>query len=262
MSDIVVKSISLYPIKSLDPVVVESAQILSSGALEHDREFALFDEQGHWINGKRDGRIHRIRAHYDLPQLLVTWGIKDSPSSQPKTFHLVDNPRELEDWFGNYFGFRVLVKRNTQTGFPDDLEAPGPTIIGSSTLQEVGSWFGILDPVETSRRFRANVEVATESPFWEDCLFGEPGTTLTFRIGDVIVHGVNPCQRCVVPSRNPSTGAPTPDFQRRFAAKRAETLPIWSTQSRFNHYYRLAVNTRIPQSEAGKFLRAGDPVIR
>ena len=294
MSVIAVRSISLYPIKSLDPVVVEAARILSTGALEHDREFALFDEQGDRLNGKRDARIHGIRAHYDLPQLLVTLRTKNAPSSaeegagggggqandfvEPttpypllsqgggifpsRTFHLVDNQRELEDWFGNYFGFRVSVQRNTRTGFPDDLEAAGPTIIGSSTIQEVGSWFEIPDPAETERRFRASIEIATESPFWEDCLFGEPGTPLTFRIGDVTVHGVNPCQRCVVPSRNPSTGAPTPDFQRVFAVKREETLPSWAAQSHFNHYYRLAVNTRIAQSEAGKFLRPGDLVIR
>jgi uncharacterized protein len=260
VSDIVVKSISLHPIKSLDPVVVQAARVLASGALEHDREFALFDEQGNRINGKRDARIHRIRAHYDLPHFLVTLGETGGPP--PKTFHLIDDQGELEDWFGNYFGSRVLVKRNTLTGFPDDLEAAGPTIVGSATIQEVGSWFGILDPVETSRRFRANIEVATESPFWEDCLFGEPGTPLTFRIGDATVHGVNPCQRCVVPSRNPSTGAPTPDFQRVFTAKRAQTLPAWVTQSHFNHYYRLTVNTRIPQSEAGKYVRSGDLVVR
>ena len=259
MSDIVVKSISLHPIKSLDPVVVQAARVLASGALEHDREFALFDEQGNRVNGKRDARIHRIRAHYDLPGLLVTLRTKDSPS---KTFHLVDDQDELAGWFSNYFGFRVFVKRNILTGFPDDLEAAGPTIIGSSTIQEVGSWFGILDPVETRRRFRANIEVAAESPFWEDCLFGEPGTPLAFHIGDVTVYGVNPCQRCVVPSRDPSTGAPTPDFQRVFATRRAETLPSWATQSHFNHYYRLTVNTRIPQSEAGKFLCAGDLVVR
>jgi len=260
VSDIVVQSISLYPIKSLDPVDVQTARVLSSGALEHDREFALFNEQGDRINGKREARIHRIRAHYDLPRLLVT--LSDGEKPPPTPFHLVDNRRELEDWFGSYFGFRVSLERNTETGFPDDLESPGPTIIGSSTLHEVGSWFGILDPVETHRRFRANIEVATSSPFWEDCLFGEPETTLAFQIGNATVHGVNPCQRCAVPSRNPSTGALTPDFQRVFATRRAETFPPWATPSRFNHYYRLAVNTRIPQSEAGKFLHAGDLVIR
>jgi len=83
---------------------------------------------------------------------------------------------------------------------------------------------------------------------------------LQFRIGDVTVLGVNPCQRCPVPSRDTSTGLADPDFQRRFAAKREATLPPWVVKTRFNHYYRLAVNTRIPPSEAGKVLRPGDIV--
>jgi len=79
-------------------------------------------------------------------------------------------------------------------------------------------------------------------------------------MGDVTILGVNPCQRCAVPSRDPSSGSVTPEFQRVFSEKRAAKLPPWATQSRFNHYYRLAVNTRIPVSQAGKLLRVGDAV--
>jgi len=250
MTTTIVQSISLYPIKSLDPILVESARLLPSGALEHDREFALFDEQDKVINGKREARIHRVRAGYDLEKFSVT--LNDS-----KAFHLVNDRREIEDWFRDFLGMGVSMKRNTQTGFPDDLESPGPTIVSSATLREVSAWFGI-DPQETRRRFRANIEIATDEAFWEDRLFGDADSTLEFRIGDVTILGVNPCQRCAVPSRDPSTGSVTPEFQRVFSEKRAEGLPPWATKSRFNHYYRLAVNTRIPSSQSGKLLRIGD----
>lgn len=252
------QSISIYPIKALDAVVVPAARILAGGALEHDREFALFDEQGNRINGKREPRIHSIRAVYDLDGFLVTLC---SPNSQAQTFHLLHDMEEIEEWFGNFLRFRVSLQRNTQTGFPDDLESPGPTIVSSGTLREVRSWFNIADIEETRRRFRANIEIASEIPFWEDRLFDIADTTVEFRIGEVAFHGVNPCQRCVVPSRNPSTGAMTHDFQRVFAARREKTLPSWATTSRFNHFYRLAVNTRIPSSEAGKAVRTGDKVV-
>ena len=91
--------------------------------------------RGNWINGKRDARIHRIRASYDLEDLQVTLRVDDSAQ---ETFHLVENRRALEDWFGDFLGFPVLVKRNTTVGFPDDLESPGPTVVGSGTLREVG----------------------------------------------------------------------------------------------------------------------------
>ena len=251
MSAIVVRSISLFPIKSLDPVVVESARVLASGALEHDREFALFDEHGKVINGKRVPAIHRVRAVFDLDNSVVTL-------NESKAFHLIHDHAQLEDWLSSALERRVSMQRNTVTGFPDDLEASGPTIVGSATIHEVGSWFGITQPDEIKRRFRANIELETDKPFWEDRLFDEPETTVRFEIGAVTVLGVNPCARCAVPSRNPWTGSVTPEFQSIFAVKRAESLPPWATPSRFDHYYRLAVNTRIPASEAGKIIRTGD----
>lgn len=249
-----VKNISIYPIKSLDPVDVSEARVLPCGALEYDREFALFDGEGKLINGKRDARIHRIRATYNLEDSLVTLSADDLP---PETFHLTESRRQIEAWVGAFLGLPVFLQRDTQTGFPDDLESPGPTIVGSATLTAVASWFNIEDQT-TARRFRANIQIGCEVPFWEDRLFGEANTVVEFRIGDVLVHGVNPCQRCAVPTRHPKTGEVTADFQRLFAEKREQTLPPWATRSRFNHYYRLAVNTRIPSSEAGKFIHAGD----
>jgi uncharacterized protein YcbX len=256
-SNVFIKSLSLYPIKALDPVVVSSARILPSGALEHDREFALLDAQGNFINGKRNAKIHGVRARYDLANFQVALSAGDSA---PQTFSLADDTRSLEQWFENVLGIRVFLHRNGETGFPDDLDSPGPTIIGSATLSEVSSWFGIREVQETSRRFRANIEIETPVPFWEDVLFDLPDTTRSFRVGDVKVEGVNPCQRCVVPSRDPSSGAVIADFQRVFAARREQMLPAWAERSRFNHFYRLAVNTRIPAIEAGKSFHAGDVV--
>ena len=62
----------VHPIKSLDRVAVSEAVVFPGGGLQHDREFALFDSNGRWINGKRDPRIHLIRSEYDLPRLIVT----------------------------------------------------------------------------------------------------------------------------------------------------------------------------------------------
>jgi uncharacterized protein YcbX len=128
-------------------------------------------------------------------------------------------------------------------------------------VREVRTWFNFESDAETSARFRANIEVDGGEPFWEDRLFGREGTHVEFRIGDVTMHGVNPCQRCVVPSRDPKTGVVTEGFQKIFAERRAATLPAWSEPSRFNHHYRLSANTRIPATEAGKILRVGDPVL-
>ncbi len=64
----------------------------------------------------------------------------------------------------------------------------------------------------------------------------------------------------MVPSRDPVTGESYAGFQRTFATRREETLPAEVARSRFNHFYRLSLNTRVPLSEAGKVIRLGDEV--
>jgi len=58
--------ITLYPVKSLDGIDVETARILPAGGLEHDRRWRLVDMEGRVVNAKRTGRFHPIRAEYDL----------------------------------------------------------------------------------------------------------------------------------------------------------------------------------------------------
>jgi uncharacterized protein YcbX len=256
MSTPTVSALFLHPIKSLDRVVVSEAKVLSSGAFAHDREFALFDHEHYCVNGKRNARIHLIRAAYDLTNFTVTVRIQDQSDAQ--TFHLLDEQTRLEAWFSNFFGFPVTIKRDVNTGFPDDPESPGPTLISGATLDEVSSWFPDLDREQTSRRFRANIEINNVLAFWEDRLFGEPRQTIQFTIGPVQMHGVNPCQRCVVPTRHPETGDVMHGFQKTFSMKRHATLPAWVNTSRFNHFYRLSINTRVPSSEAGKVIHVGD----
>ncbi|MCI0337871.1 MAG: hypothetical protein L0226_09860 [Acidobacteria bacterium] len=95
---------------------------------------------------------------------------------------------------------------------------------------------------------------------WEDCLFNASGTVVDFEIGSVHLNGIKPCQHCVVPSRDPFTGETLTGFQIAFARKCRETPPDWAESSRFDHYYCLSVNTRIPLTEAGKIIRAGDEI--
>ncbi|MGB2669257.1 MAG: hypothetical protein WAO11_00940, partial [Candidatus Acidiferrum sp.] len=97
--------------------------------------------------------------------------------------------------------------------------------------------------------------------FWEDQLFGESDTSVVrFKIGDIAFEGSNPCARCPVPSRDSYTGAADAGFQKRFSELRRAQLPAWAPEARFDHFYRLAVNTRVPSTECGKLLRVGNLV--
>ena len=155
----------------------------------------------------------------------------------------------------------VTVTRDKELGFPDDTEARGPTVISTATLEAVAEWFPETDADEMRRRFRANLEIGDVPAFWEDQLYTTAGSTRAFSIGDVRFAGTNPCQRCVVPTRDSFDGTAEPGFSQRFEMVRRNTLPPWAEASRFNHYYRLAVNTLALTGQGGMALSIGDDVV-
>lgn len=250
--------ITVYPIKSLDGITLDKVEITPGGSLKYDREFAFVDEDGKFINGKKFSQIHSIHAHYLLTESLVEFSFEQS--SLKKTFHLEKEKNGIEKFFSDFFGKKLSFRQNKGSGFPDDLNAYGPTVVGTASLEEVAKWFPQISFEELYRRFRPNLLINSAPPFWEDNLFGEKGEEKFFQIGEIIFAGVNPCARCAVPTKNPAGGEAVPFFQKHFSDKRKSSLPEWANISQFDHYYRFCVNTRIPVTEAGKFLSVGDPI--
>jgi hypothetical protein len=249
--------IFVFPIKSLDGISVEAARITAGGILEQDRVYAIFDEAGAYVNGKRTTRIQLLRCEYD-PALreIQLW---EEGQSTRMVFSLAERTR-LDRWLGDFFGFTVNVRHEPHSGFPDDRTAFGPTVVCEASLRAVAGWYPGLDLASVRRRFRTNLEIDDADAFAEDSLFGGPDELRPFSIGAVQFKGHNPCQRCVVPTRDPDTAAPIPNFQKTFMELRRQHLPAWADARRFNHYYRFAVNTSVGPAEAGKVLRVGDPL--
>ena len=249
--------IVIYPIKSLDGKIVDRAKISAGGALEFDRRWAIVDADGKVVNAKRTAKVQQLRSQFDFTE-DPTITIQTAKKNTSYTFCLTTELTELASWLSQFFGFPVNIIENSIVGFPDDLDAYGPTIVSTATLETICEWFPDLDLAEVRRRFRTNLELTGVPAFWEDRLFGTPGEVINFQLGAVRLHGVNPCQRCIVPTRDWITGNASPKFQQIFNQQRQLTFPPEVNRSRFNHFYRLAVNTRIPLAEAGKFLNTGD----
>ena len=249
--------IQIFPIKSLDGLLVGQTQITAGGILSNDRVYAIFDKDGKVVNGKRTPLVHKLRCKFDAEIREIRLWQNDESSA--KQFYL-DAPERMEKWLGDFFGFPVTLRREPQKGFPDDREAFGPTITSDASLREIQKWFPELTLESVRRRFRTNLELEGGEPFCEDRFFGAPGELKPFQIGAVNVFGHNPCQRCVVPTRDPDSGKAVTDFQKRFMELRKKYLPGWANAQRFNHFYRFTVNTSIPPDEAGKSLRVGDAV--
>jgi len=247
--------IVIYPIKSFDGIEVDAARVLPSGALEFDRRFALFDADGKFINAKRTPRIHLLRSTIDTAARRIAL----SSGGSKCEFQIDADRKALEEWLSQFFGLPIHLEENTAGGFPDDTVAPGPTIISRATLAEVAIWYEGLALDDVRRRFRANLEIDGVEAFWEDRLYSDEGTAIRFRVGEVFLEGTNPCQRCVVPTRSPESGERYREFSAIFEKRRYEMLPFWATRSRFDHFYRLAVNTRPVPGSSGT-IRVGDEV--
>ena len=249
--------IHLHPVKSLDAQSVDSAVLMAGGALRHDRRFALRDYNGEFVDGKRAPKVHLLRSHFDTATNQLELRVEGS--STVERFDVYVQRRELEAWLTEYFGQPLELVEDPAAGFPDDTESPGPTVISTATLTAVADWFPGLSADETRNRFRANLEIDGVEAFWEDRLVAGEGRVVRFRIGEAELWGTNPCQRCVVPSRNPRSGETTREFAKVFSRFRQQSLPEWAPADRFDHFYRLSVNTRLAGNREC-VLRVGDEV--
>jgi uncharacterized protein YcbX len=254
-------------------VSVNEARIGPNGGLELDRVWALYSADGRWVNAKRTAAMHLIRASYAPDKTSVTLTVPGDRRNIPAmTFAFPGDAEGAAEWFSMYFEQAIQV-RYTREGFPDDGLAAGPTIVSTASLKAVCQWFPGMTIEEARRRFRTTLELdaagagsagtaETLPPFWEDQLFAESETSIVrFRIGDVAFEGSNPCARCPVPARESQTGITNDGFQKRFTDLRRAQLPPWAPGERFDHFYRLATNTRVPSTECGKLLCVGDPLM-
>jgi uncharacterized protein YcbX len=278
-------NIRIHPIKSLDPVYLNECRIGPAGGLALDRAWALHSVDGKWVTATRAPILHLVRAVYSPDLRSVTLSVPgDSRQIPTRTFAFPDAHEDASEWFSVFFDQQIIV-RYSPDGFPDDPIAGGPTLVSTASLRAVCEWFPQITLEEARCRFRTNLEIdfipdhpdtnanpgkkpgseinadALMPAFWEDQLFGEnERSVVRFKIGDIHLEGSNPCARCPIPPRNPFTGVNLDGFQKRFAQLREATLPAWSPRSRFDHFYRFAVNTRIPHTEANKLLRINDPL--
>lgn len=301
--------ITVYPVKSLDGVEVTAARVLAGSGLEHDRRWQLVDMEGRVVNAKRMPIVHAIRTEYaiegleaigsagsELPGLgpnvialavdpaalaaAAIPGVERLARLSPDVFPLVPGSAGPCGWLSEAFGFGVLLLERREGGFPDDRDAPGPTLAATATLAEVARWFS-LDLAECRRRFRVNLEIGGCNAFWEDALASPareavepppavlpadllvdpyaalpPPEPREITIGAARLVAVNACRRCVVPTRDSRTGEVSEQFRDNFEARRSRSLRPDVDAATWSHWYRLAVNT----AQACGTLTTGAPV--
>jgi uncharacterized protein len=252
----VVNRIVIYPVKSLDEISLQKAQIGNGGCLLHDREYAIVNSNGKFIKGKNNDLIYLLRSAIDFENEIISF--RHQCEDDWHMFHLQNDKQAINEFLSNFFKMPVTLIRNTEGEFLDIPVQSGVTVLSNASLQMVGTWFNDMDMEETRKRFRATIEITDVPAFWEDKLFLEEGIAIEFKIGEVTLHGISPRARCVVPSRNPQTGEILHGFPKIFAQQRTQTLPPWSTLEDYGHAYYLSVDCYIPPTEFGKWISIGD----
>lgn len=266
--------IRVYPIKALDGVDIDSVSVRGDGWIDYDRQYAMFDENGDYVNGRQNQLVHKIQSDIDLESGTVELGIYDTDKQFSCNLEGIDDNPELDEWLSEFFDEPITVEQAKKSNFTDSaggnvpyrISATGPTIVSRETLVEVASWYDDLGVEDIRRRLRTNFEIIGGGAFWEDQLFTDGEHAVVFTIGDVTHHGMMSKPRCVTPSRDPDTGELNKNFSKTFIENRRESFPEWAEADNlgihiefdFDHYYFLTVVTRIPSGESGKEISVGE----
>ncbi len=256
MSQAILDRITIFPIKSLDGMELESALISEGGCLLHDRELAITDEMGIPINGKNNAQVHALLSYVDFSKSSISFSPRARENWQ--SFIIPDELKQINTYLSEFFGMPAFIHQNKRGRFLDIPDISGATLISTETLQAVTQWFPGMDIVETRNRFRATLEIKAVTAFWEDYLFAGSDEAVEYRIGEVTLFGMSPRARCIVPTRHPTTGESWPGFAKSFNKHRGESIPAWSRLSEYGNHYFLTVDSLLPPSEVGKTIRRGD----
>ena len=253
-----IKGITIYPVKSLDGISLLKARIGPGGCLEHDREYAIINNNGKYVNGKSNALVHLLRSEIDFESETIS--LKHETEINWHRFHLQNDKAAIDEFLSAFFNIPVALHKNTEGKFLDIPVKSGITVLSTASLQAVSGWFNDMPPAETKQRFRATIEIANVPAFWEDNLFYQEIIVVEFKIGETTLYGMSPRARCVVPARHPQTGESMYAFQKTFAKHRIENLPGWSALQDYGHGYYLSVDCYIPPTEIGKWIEVGDEV--
>lgn len=225
-----VTALQTTPIKGAMLDRHEALEIGPNGVVTN-RRFFLIDARGLMFNGKRNGRLARLRADYapesgrltvELPGGETVTGvprpvgepIETSFYGRPVAGHEVDGP--FSEALSDYVGQPLRMLASDRPG--DAIDVHPVTIISSASIAALAERMP-GDDIDR-RRFRMLVEVDGCDAHAEDGWIGDEVT-----LGEAVVRVEGPVPRCVVTTHNPDTGVRDADTLRailQYRGARAE----------------------------------------
>lgn len=259
-------NITLYPIKSLEGISVERAEVLPNGTLKHDRRFSFFGKKADtWIRAKVCPELIRIQTRYDLAARTVTLAV----DGEKHTYDLADTSgrNDLGKWMSGFLKQEVELRECKGDAFFDDGKRGryGISLISVATMRRATEWFPDLTVDEIQRRMRMNLVVDEVGPLWEEAVVREDRKG-GIQIGQVTFLDPWPCSRCTVPARDSHSAEMDDSFADAFKKHRQANAPenarlkALSDRDDFNGFFTLGIRTSGRGEDADNEIAVGDRV--
>ncbi|WP_395383069.1 MOSC N-terminal beta barrel domain-containing protein [Mesorhizobium sp. UC22_110] len=217
--------ITFYPLKSGAGVPIETVRLEAEG-LTGDRRMMVVDETGNCLTARKAPRLMQIRTHVDGDDIILS-----APGMLPLVFSrarldvarnvtiwgddvvALDAGERVHQWLTRFLDrFCRMVIKGAVTHRPLAI-GPGGTVsfadtaplllTNSASLAEINRY---LDVEAEMERFRPNLVINGAPAFDED------GWSHV-RIGDVEFEAIGACDRCVMITLDPATGAARSDHE-------------------------------------------------
>jgi uncharacterized protein YcbX len=228
------KSISIYPAKSLNGIVLSSTEVLQHG-LKFDRNWMLVDSNNKFITRRERPELSLIETSLSENGFVFSFNNK-SENLAIETNDFQQEKIESKVWDSEVLGFEE--SQNLNTFFSDFLKEEVRLIrmplqpermetaplTGEKTSSSFADSFPILiigtasldalnaqleEPID-ARYFRPNLIFKTERSFEED-------EWQAIQIGNTLLRKAKPCGRCRMINVNPETGEYRTDVMRELA---------------------------------------------
>ncbi|HEV2914191.1 MAG TPA: MOSC domain-containing protein [Pyrinomonadaceae bacterium] len=224
--EVVLRSIYVYPVKSLKGMALEEARVEPRG-LQYDRRWMLVDKGNTFITQRERPRMAMISVRPEaeglrasaggMEDLLIPYEPEQSSARvQVKVWRSVCGAlvagREVNEWFSRFLQLPCRL-----VYMPDDVRrAVNPVyavnrsivsfadgypfhVFGEASLADLNERLDAPVPVN---RFRPNFVLSGAAAFAED-------DWKRIKIGDTLFHVVKPCDRCVITTTDQERGVPT-----------------------------------------------------
>jgi uncharacterized protein len=230
-----------WPVKSLGGERLRAARVDWRG-LGGDRAYALLDlregREGRWLTVRQAPRLLAWSAAYpDAPGELL-----DPAAPPPPTLLAPDGavwgwddpglPAAMEADLG------MAVRRHRDLDGQQDLQG---SVLVTTEASRLAVEAALGRPLEL-RRFRTNLHLDLEAPAFAEERF--QGGRL--QVGEVTLALLNPCIRCVIPTRDPDGPGRWPELLRWLHRRRGALFGI---NARVLHGGRVGVGDRVTVTE-------------